>query len=90
MATRESLRYNHICAAILTMAWLFPEHRVFVNYVGRLWDTEKAAARLIYYFAVSRERILLLDIYAKNEKIDLTRKELRELNEVVLEWTRER
>ena len=47
---------------------------------------KSSGAREIYYFALSRERILLLDIYAKNEKSDLLREELKELNDVVREW----
>lgn len=49
---------------------------------------KRAGARLIYYFAASKERILLLDIYAKNEKSDLSRNELKELDDVVSEWTK--
>ncbi|HEV7643648.1 MAG TPA: hypothetical protein VGO50_06835 [Pyrinomonadaceae bacterium] len=47
---------------------------------------KRGGARLIYYFAVSKERILLLDIYAKNEKNDLSRDELKELDDAVSEW----
>lgn len=49
---------------------------------------KKGGARLIYYFAVSKERILLLDIYAKNEKGDLLREELKKLNDVAIEWAK--
>lgn len=41
---------------------------------------------MIYYFAVSKERILLLNIYAKNEKSDLSRDELKVLEITVDEW----
>lgn len=49
---------------------------------------KKGGARLIYFFAVNKERILLLDIYAKNEKSDLAREELKELNNAVMEWVK--
>jgi len=49
---------------------------------------KKGGARLIYYFAINKERILLLDIYAKNEKSDLTHEELKELSEAVVEWAK--
>ena len=57
-----------------------------------LWATlgigKRGGARLIYYFAVSKEKILLLDIYAKNEKSDLSKEELKELDNAVTEWVR--
>jgi mRNA-degrading endonuclease RelE of RelBE toxin-antitoxin system len=47
---------------------------------------KRGGARIIYYYAVSNERILLLDIYPKNEKSDLTAKELKNLRNVVQVW----
>ena len=35
--------------------------------------------RVIYFWAVSRDIILLLDIYPKSEKADLTKQELKDL-----------
>lgn len=49
----------------------------------------RGGARVIYYFAVSKERILLLDIYAKNEKEDLTYEELKYLKNIVQKWLEE-
>ncbi len=40
---------------------------------------KRGGARIIYYFAVKNDLILLLDIYAKNEKSDLTKDELKML-----------
>ncbi|MGH9946016.1 MAG: type II toxin-antitoxin system RelE/ParE family toxin [Pyrinomonadaceae bacterium] len=47
---------------------------------------KRGGARVIYYFALSDERIILLDIYSKNQKADLTRNEIRELRVTVDEW----
>jgi len=47
---------------------------------------ERGGARVIYYFADSAGRILLLDIYAKNEKENLTAKDLNELKNAVKFW----
>jgi mRNA-degrading endonuclease RelE of RelBE toxin-antitoxin system len=47
---------------------------------------KRGGARVIYYYAVKRERILLLDIYPKNEKIDVTAKELDNLKIVLKVW----
>ena len=47
---------------------------------------KRGGARIIYYYAVSKERILLLDIYAKNEKADLTDDELKILKDVAQIW----
>ena len=46
----------------------------------------RGGARVIYYFAVGKSRILLLDIYAKNEQDDLTFDELKDLKFIVEEW----
>lgn len=40
---------------------------------------KRGGVRVIYYWQVSRDRILFLDIYAKNEKTDLTKDELQQL-----------
>jgi len=47
---------------------------------------KRGGARVIYYFAVGADRILLLDIYAKNEKENLTAEDLRELKNAVDFW----
>ncbi len=47
---------------------------------------KRGGARVIYYFADGASRILLLDIYAKNEKENLTAKDLRELKNAVEFW----
>jgi hypothetical protein len=53
------------------------------------WGQGKSGgARLIYYFAVGEERILLLDIYAKNEKSDVSREELKKLDDTAAEWAK--
>ena len=46
----------------------------------------RGGARVIYYFAVMRDEIFMLDIYAKNEKADLTIQQVRELKMLVEEW----
>ncbi len=46
---------------------------------------KSGGARVIYYWAVSRDRILLLRAYAKNEQSDLTRLELKALRHIVEE-----
>ena len=40
---------------------------------------KRGGARIIYYFANAAGRIFLLDIYAKNEKENLTADELKDL-----------
>ncbi|MGI8641528.1 MAG: type II toxin-antitoxin system RelE/ParE family toxin, partial [Pyrinomonadaceae bacterium] len=47
---------------------------------------KRGGARIIYYYAVKKERILLLDIYPKNEKKDLTAEELENFKDVVGIW----
>lgn len=47
---------------------------------------KRGGARIIYYYAVSNEKILFLDIYPKNEKTDLTVAELKNLKAVVQIW----
>lgn len=48
----------------------------------------RGGVRVIYYWAVSREQIFMLDIYAKNEQTDLTSDQIRELRKLVDEWTK--
>lgn len=49
-------------------------------------DTGKRGGyRVIYYFVVAADRILLLDIYSKRQKRDLTRDEIKELAAAVKE-----
>ena len=45
--------------------------------------------RIIYYFASAQGYIYFLDIYAKNEKEDLTRQQLKELSELAKEWLKQ-
>ena len=40
---------------------------------------KRGGARIIYYWVVAPDRILLLDIYAKNEQEDLNAAELKQL-----------
>jgi len=47
---------------------------------------KSGGARVIYYWAVSRGKILMLDIYKKNEKGDLSRNELFQLRKTVEEF----
>ena len=44
---------------------------------------KSGGARVIYYWAVARDRILFLRAYAKNEQSDLTRKEVKDLRRIV-------
>ena len=46
----------------------------------------RGGARVIYYLAVSREQIFMLDIYSKAEKTDIPPARLRELKNLVQEW----
>ncbi len=47
---------------------------------------KRGGVRIIYYFANAAGRIFLLDIYAKNEKENLTADELKDLKEAVGLW----
>ena len=47
---------------------------------------KRGGARMIYYWVVARDRILLLDIYAKNEKEDLALAEVQYLRKLVREY----
>lgn len=50
---------------------------------------KRGGARVIYYFAVGKEKIFLLDIYSKNEKVDLNLPELNSLRKIVEKWLSE-
>lgn len=50
---------------------------------------KRGGARIIYYFANAAGRIFLLDIYAKNEKADLTADEIKDLKDAVKFWLEE-
>jgi len=53
------------------------------------WATKdkgkRGGSRVIYYWAVSQEQILMLLIYSKSEQEDLTRDQLKTLKRVVEE-----
>ncbi len=46
---------------------------------------KSAGARVIYYWAVSVETILMLDVYPKNIKADLTKDEIKKLSRIIEE-----
>lgn len=46
-------------------------------------------SRVIYYWHVSPEIITFFDIYAKNQKEDLTKQEIRQLSQILEEIIRE-
>jgi len=47
---------------------------------------KRGGSRVIYFFANARGRILLLDIYSKNEKSDLSKLELADLRAQLESW----
>jgi mRNA-degrading endonuclease RelE of RelBE toxin-antitoxin system len=47
---------------------------------------KRGGVRVIYYLAVRQDLILMLDIYAKNQKQDLSAFEVKLLNKLVAEW----
>ena len=47
---------------------------------------KRGGARIIYYWVVDRDRILMLDIYAKNEKEDLTAAQLKQLRLLIEDY----
>ena len=49
----------------------------------------RGGARVIYYFAAANQEIYMLDIYAKNEREDLSIEQIRELKRLVEEWTKQ-
>lgn len=75
----------------------FPEDGVIIPASGGIrklrWAAsgrgKRGGARVIYYFANSAGRIFLLDVYAKNEKIDLSANELKDLKDAVEFWLKE-
>jgi len=44
---------------------------------------KRGGARIIYYWAVSAETILMLDAYRKSRKEDLTKDEIKDLRRIV-------
>jgi mRNA-degrading endonuclease RelE of RelBE toxin-antitoxin system len=46
---------------------------------------KSGGTRIIYYYAISRDIILLLDVFLKSEKADLTRSEIRNLRRFMKE-----
>ncbi len=47
---------------------------------------KRGGSRVIYFLALSNKRVILLDIYAKNEKSDLSTEQLKRLEFTVKEW----
>lgn len=51
------------------------------------WGTQergkRGSVRVIYYWAVKQERLLMLMVYAKNERTDLTADQLKTLRQIV-------
>ena len=47
---------------------------------------KRGGTRILYYYAGSRGRIYLLDIYSKNEKIDVTAEEISRFRNIVKKW----
>lgn len=60
--------------------------------IGRSGMGKRGGARVVYYFHDDDVPILLLAIYAKNEKSDLTAAEKKEfatlVKEIVAQWKR--
>jgi len=48
---------------------------------------KRGGARIIYFWVVAHDRILLLDIYAKNEQEDLSAGELKQLRCLIEEYS---
>lgn len=48
---------------------------------------KSGGARIIYYWIVARDHILLLDMYAKNEKEDLTQAQIQRLRKLITEYS---
>ena len=51
---------------------------------GRPGMGKRGGVRVAYYFVVRREVVYMLDIYAKNEKADLSPADKRELRKIAL------
>ena len=49
---------------------------------------KRGGARIIYYWVVAHDRILPLDIYAKNEQEDLSASELKQLRCLLGDYNR--
>ena len=47
---------------------------------------KSGGARMIYYLAIGKGVIFMLDVFAKNEKVDLSPAELKVLKNLVEEW----
>jgi mRNA-degrading endonuclease RelE of RelBE toxin-antitoxin system len=47
---------------------------------------KRGGARIIYYWVVGRDRILMLDIYAKNEREDLSAGQLKQLRMLIEDY----
>jgi len=54
---------------------------------GRTGHGKRGGVRTIYYFTRVADRLYLLDIYAKNQKSDLTSDDKKELSRIVGELT---
>jgi len=52
---------------------------------GMMGRGKRGGVRVIYYWAVRQERILMLLIYPKNEKDDLSQEQLKILRKIVKE-----
>ena len=50
---------------------------------GMLERGKRGGVRVIYYWAVEQERLLMLMIFAKSERTDLTAEQLRVLRQIV-------
>ena len=48
---------------------------------------KRSGARVIYYWRVNESQILLLAIYAKNERVDLSASDKAILRKIVEKWT---
>lgn len=46
---------------------------------------KRGGARVIYYWWTADERILLLDVYTKNDKSDLSKDELKKLKQEIVQ-----
>ena len=47
---------------------------------------KRSGARVIYFWRVSESQILMLAIYAKNERVDLSADDKRVLKKIVENW----
>ncbi len=51
---------------------------------------KRGGVRVIYFWLVGEDKILMLDIYAKNEKADLTQNEIQQMKRIVKDWKYEK